>query len=201
MLIPICIILIVILSVGSLLLWKKAGESGKDMLGRNDADILMGEALDGTGCSMEYRDKKGIDSQNYYIYTVKDSDGNEISSLAVNASSGEVSVYDGKEKKLKDFSEFEYSGQSKAAGSDIDWDGVFVNGGKEVTLLPADESSFEFTFRENGSEGLVGVARAEGAAASYEGEGGTVSFQMGEDGQLQITETGNSGLSGVYRKK
>ncbi len=197
----ICIVLMVILSAGSLILWKKAGDSGKDALGQSDADILMREALDGTECSMEYRDKKGIDSQNYYIYTVKDSAGNEISSLAVNASSGEVSVYDGKEKKLKDFSDFEYSGKSAAAGSEIDWDGVFVNGGNEVTLLPADESSFEFTFRENGSEGLVGVARAEGASASFEGESGTVSFQMGDDGKLQVTETGNTGLSGVYRKK
>ncbi|MCR5488137.1 MAG: hypothetical protein K6F35_11560 [Lachnospiraceae bacterium] len=191
----------VVLILGGLALFKAIGNGGQDALKRPDADILLGEALEGTGCKADFEGKKGIDSENYYIYTVKDSEGGNLSRLAVNAASGDISVYDPEAEAVEDFSQFERYDQSAASAGRVDWDGTYEQNGMTVSLLPSDESSFEFTIRGKDGAEFIGVARSEGSEAEYQDEEETIRFVMGEEGALVLTETGSLHASGTYQKK
>ena len=171
---------------------------------KEDADNLMTEALAGSGCSAEYRDSIEIDEGGYYTYTVKDPEGNTMDMiLAVDGFSGEVKVYDPLKKGVLDFSEFHYYEKTDSRFRDISWDGKFSKGDLSIELLPADDSSFEFTVYEKDKAILSGLALIEKDGASWESEDkkDSIGFKMTGAGVLQVTGKGDHDISGEYKRK
>lgn len=171
---------------------------------KEDADNLLTEALDGSGCKADYRDSIEIDESGYYTYTVTDPEGNVMDMiLAVDGFSGSVQVYDPAKKEVMDFSEFPYYDKTESRFRDINWDGRFSKGDQSIELLPADDSSFEFTVYEKDRKVLTGVAFIEKDGAAWESEDKkeSIGFKMTGPGILQVTEEGDMGISGEYKSE
>ncbi len=186
------------------------GQQGEDqktpafILKKEDADNLISEELSGSGCSAEYKESLEIDGNGYYTYTVKDPDGKEMDRmLAVDGFSGDVKVFDSGLKKISDFSEFPYYDKTDRKFKDISWDGQFAKGDISIELLPADDTSFEFTVNEKDKELLSGVAFVEKDEARFESEDKkeTLVLKMTGPGELKVTESGDLKISGEYKRK
>ena len=171
---------------------------------KKDADLLLEEAIDGTGCKAVFLETVEIDGNGYYTYSVTDPDGKDLKEgLAVDGFSGNVCVYNPDAGKVKDFDSFEYYDRSSARERNISWEGDFIlNDSLKVSLVPADEDSFEFTVYKKDEEVLFGVARIDGDKAEWtaadEKEG--LSFKMVDENTLQIVENGSLRISGQYVK-
>ncbi|MCR5650117.1 MAG: hypothetical protein K6F86_02915 [Lachnospiraceae bacterium] len=171
-----------------------------------DAERLISEELSGTGCTTEFSESLEIDESGYYTYTVKDPEGKIMDQmLAVDGFSGDVKVYDREKNRVSDFSGFAYYEKSDNRFRDISWDGVFVNNGISIELVPADEAAFEFTISQKDNTLLVGMGSVEKNKAFWksEDEKETIEFEMTDEGELEVTETGDQDLeiSGSYKRK
>ncbi len=183
---------------------EKAEETSKFIIEQKDADMLLNEALTGTGCRAVFADTAEIDENGYYTYTVIDPDGGEMKTgLAVDGFSGDVFVYDAGKKKVSSFEGFDYYDSSPLKNRNISWDGRFVLDNFSVELLPADESSFEFTVSKKDKELINGLAVIEEDEASWESEDKSerITFKMIDDKTLQMVGTGKAMISGQYIKE
>ncbi|MBO4373658.1 MAG: hypothetical protein J5829_00980 [Lachnospiraceae bacterium] len=171
---------------------------------KEDADALIMEELSGSGCSTRYRDSVRIDAGSYYTYTVMDEDGKKLDILlAVDGFSGDVKVYDPAKKDVLDFSEFPYYDKTQRKFRDISWDGIYTKGETSIELLPADDSSFEFTVYEKERTILSGTAGIENDEASWESgdRSESIVFRMTGPYDLEVTEKGTLSISGKYSRK
>ncbi|MCR5778035.1 MAG: hypothetical protein K6G84_11560 [Lachnospiraceae bacterium] len=169
-------------------------------ISQDDADQLISEKLDGTNANAIYNNMDYADGMDIYTYTVVDADGNELDQmLAVDSVSGEVYVYDYDNEVLSDFSEFElYDPDSHA---NISWSGTFTLDKMTVTLDPADDNSFEFSFANDGETEFQGVAQIDGNKASYEDDDVKLTFEFDKDGSLKVVNNGNiNSYAGIYAK-
>ena len=171
-------------------------------IGQGDADAILAEKLDGTECQAVFNDFRDIGTEEYYTYTVVDSDNNELDQmLAVNAVSGDVVVYDLEADKISDYSTFEYYNEKKDA--DVNWEGDFYLEPRTVHLEPADDNSFEFTITKDGEEEpeLAGIATADTEdrwQATYEDDKVSLIFERTKNG-LEIRDKGDmSGFAAIY---
>ncbi|MCR5626778.1 MAG: hypothetical protein K6F99_05625 [Lachnospiraceae bacterium] len=170
-------------------------------LSQEDADALVAEKTSPLNFTPVYNEQVVNDKNTYYTYTVLDENEEEIEQLlAVDAVSGEVSVYDLENDKILPYSDFKY--YNAETDEVVDWNGTFKNGQISVTLLPADEVNFEFTFEGGGVDKLVGVATlASNRKAVYEDEKVCLVFNMKGD-TLTIIDGDDvkSGYAGEYKK-
>ncbi len=183
---------------------EKTEEVSKFIIEQKDADMLLNEALTGTGCKAVFADTEEIDENGYYTYTVIDPDGGEMETgLAVNGFSGDVYVYDPGKKKVSSFEEFDYYDSSVLKNRNISWDGKFVLDNYSVELLPADESSFEFTVSKKDKKLVSGLAVIKGDEAGWESEdkSESITFKMIDDKTLQMVGNGKAMISGQYIKE
>ncbi|SKB76505.1 hypothetical protein SAMN06296386_10531 [Lachnospiraceae bacterium] len=174
-------------------------------IGQGDADAILAEKLDGTGCQAVYNDFMDIGEEEYYTYTVVDSDDTELDQmLAVNAVSGDVVVYDLEADEISDYSTFKYYNEKKDA--DVNWEGDFYLDPRTVHLEPADDTSFEFTITKDGEDEpeLQGIATTDAKdrwKAIYDDGELSLTFERTENG-LEIHDNGDmSGFAAIYEDK
>jgi len=175
-------------------------EKNKFLIEQKDADVLLTEALEGTDCKAVFEESLEIGDNGYYTYTVTDPQGEDMKDrLGVDGFSGQVVVL--KDGKAEDFSSFAYYDRSSARNRDINWEGDFVLDNLTVSLVPADELSFEFSVFKKDEKLLSGVARIEGPEAFFESGEEKLEFKMTEEGTLQLVETGRLRISGQYTRQ
>ena len=175
-------------------------ETEPDEISEEDANHLLEEKLDGLGCSAIFDSETDIDENDYYTYTIIDSDDNELEQmLAVDAVSGEVYVYDMDEDKISDFKNFSLYNPEKDV--EISWEGDFKLDDMTVSLEPADTNSFEFVFKDaDGNNVFAGVAEISGNSAGYEDDDVSLTFSFEVDGSLKIANNGNiNAYAGIYQ--
>lgn len=165
-------------------------------LRQEDADQLVSERLEGTGCQFKEDGTAVIDENHYYIYRIT-KDGETVSQgLAVDDVSGEVSVYDFEQEAVAGYEEFEYYDADRDA--EIMWDGTYYMEEYMITLLPADAAASEIHVSRDGKELLVDMIYPERAEALLESSDFTVSITKEGDELLVEDEEGKSGFSGTY---
>ena len=167
-----------------------------------DADSLLTTKLADDGYTFAGQEEGArIDDADYFIYHISDGGVELEQGIAVNKVSGEIYGYNFADGTITDYasSMFYNEEQDKV----YSWDGTYEN--KEtktqVTMLPADASTFELTITVDGVEKLFGSAMATGDTAQYEGEDISFAIKM-RDGEIQITDVkGKSNFSGTYLQK
>ncbi len=169
-----------------------------------EAAKILGEKLSSLGLKGEFSEFTEVDEVDVFLYSVVNNDGKESDEmLAVNAVSGEVMVYDPAKDKLLPYERF--SMLKDKSSERVSWDGGFYLAPRTVTLMPADDNSFEFTITKDGSKEpeFFGVAYTgkEDREAEYEENGLKITFIMSGD-SLEIKEEGKkAGISGVYERQ
>lgn len=170
-----------------------------DEISEEDANSLLAEKLDGLGCSAIFDIETQVGDNDYYTYTVVDSNGDELDQmLAVDNISGEVYVYDMDADEVSDFKNFSLYNPEKDVK--VSWEGSYKLEGMTVNLEPADDNSFEFTFTDEKGESVFGgVAEIDGNSASYEDDDVSLAFSFETDGSLKISNKGNiNAYAGIY---
>ncbi|MCR4892799.1 MAG: hypothetical protein K5989_11540 [Lachnospiraceae bacterium] len=173
-------------------------------IGQESADAIIQEKLAPTGCTGYYNEIYTVNGEDYYTYTVADSNEDEIDQmLAVNTVSGEVFVFDIDNETIADYSTFAFYDAER--DEDVAWEGIFTQGDRELLLEPMDSHSFEFTITKGGKSELVGAAEAsadEKRQAAYDDGKISLVFEMDKD-SLKIMDkgSGKSGYAGTYKKK
>ncbi len=168
---------------------------------QSDADTLLSEAIEGTGCMAVFDNTLEKNGEGYYLYEVTDSDGFVLDQqLAVNGKSGDIFVYLPKSGKIEDFENFEYFDSSSLKDARIVWDGTFVLDKFRIELVAADESSFEFTVFSKDEELISGMVRTEGNSGTWQSEDGqeSISFKMVDNDTLQVLTENTERFSGQY---
>ena len=186
---------------------KEAGGDEKESpapaeITQEDAEAIISDKLYETDARGTFQEMKSIDGENYYIFEVADSEGEEHwENLAVNSVSGEVFVYDGETGEVEDYSEFSLYDEAK--DEKISWEGTFRNGTYEVTLDPADENAFEINIKKEGKSELVGVVQVDDTGKTGKYDDGKVSLSFERDGDTLIIsdEGGSSGYAGTYSQE
>ena len=193
----------------------KIGETGTEESGEEDgtesdkieqdtADELLKEKLNGTGCKAVFSEYTEVDEVDCYLYSVVNKDEEEAEQmLAVNAISGEVMVYDSDSDSILPFERFQY--YTDDGEGQVSWDSEYYSAPFKVSLLPADDTSFEFTITKDGSKdpALTGIGRVssdKSKEAVY--EDGSLSLTFVNNGEtLEIREEGKkSGFAGKYER-
>ncbi len=174
-------------------------------IGQGDADGILAEKLEGTDCKAVFNDFRDIGTDEYYTYTVVDSEDNELDQmLAVNAFSGDVVVYDLEKDSISDYSTFIYYDEKKDA--DVNWEGDFYLEPRTVHLEPADDTTFEFTITKDGEEepelaGIATVDQEDRWQAVYDDGEYSLTFERTKNG-LEIHDNGDmSGFAAIYEDK
>ena len=180
-------------------------EAKPELIERKEADGYISAKLKDLGVRAVFSEETEVDEVDVFLYSVVNNEGEDTDQmLAVNAVSGEVMVYDPDKDKLLPFERFSYL--TDKGSEPVSWDGEFYLAPRTLTLMPADDNSFEFTFAEDGKKetevfGVAYVKGEDGRKAEYEEDGQKLTFIMGS-GSLEIKEEGKkSGLSGVYERQ
>ncbi|MCR4589689.1 MAG: hypothetical protein K5668_02620 [Lachnospiraceae bacterium] len=175
-----------------------------EVIERDEALKALEEKLEGTGCRAVFSKKAEVDEVDCYLYSVVNNDGEEPEQmLAVNAVSGEVMVYDSESESLLPFDRFEY--YKDDGKGPVSWDSVYYLAPFKVSLMPADDTSFEFSITKDGSKkaeltGVADVSSDSPKEAFY--EDGNLSLTFVNNGEtLEIRDKGKkSGFAGKYER-
>lgn len=163
---------------------------------QSDANQLVTEKLEGTGCVFQADGVREIGENHYFIYRIQ-KDGSDVKQgLAVDDLSGEILTYDFESESVSGYEEFEYYDAKK--DEEALWDGTFYLENSFITLLPADSVSSEIHVNVDGKEVFEGMIYPEGDTAVLKEKDFTVQFLM--DGQELTVEDkeGKSGFNGTY---
>lgn len=173
-------------------------DSGKIIeIDEKSAEQLVSERLDTTKYSVKKDSDVTVDDVNYYIFNVFEGETQLTMGVAVNKVSGELFAYK-EDKTIAPYSEFTLNDESN--NITVQWDGTFNSEVASLELLPADENSFEFTFKSStGTDTLTGVAQISGNEATYEDENGFKITFVKEDKVVTVTENGTSSSSTAFQ--
>lgn len=124
-----------------------------DALTEDDADALMEGCLKDTGCEAEYQYRIDDERGSFFIYYITKGEDDLEQMLAVNAVSGEISVYNDLDDK---FSEFEsFSEYKEENDENISWIGVYGKDKYELIVDQEEPGSLVFSIFE-GDKVLTG---------------------------------------------
>lgn len=175
-----------------------------EVIEEDEALKALEEKLEGTGCRAVFNKQAEVDEVDCYLYSVVNNDGEETEQmLAVNAVSGEVLVYDSEYESLLPFDRFEY--YKDDGKGPVSWDSGYYLAPFKLSLMPADDTSFEFSITKDGSkkEELTGVAEVSSynpKEALYEDGGISLTF-VNNGETLEIRDKGKkSGFAGKYER-
>ena len=184
---------------------EESGSAEKpEEIAKEEAQKSLEEKLEGTGCKAVFSEQTEVDEVDCYLYSVVNKDDEELEQmLAVNAVSGEVLVYDSEEKSLLPFDRFEYYADD--GKGPVSWDSEYYLSPIKVSLMPADDTSFEFTITKDGSKkaeltGVANVSPENLKEAVY--EDGSLSLTFVNNGEtLEIRDKDKkSGFAGKYER-
>ncbi len=169
---------------------------------QSEADKILKEKLKGLDCNVIFSKFTRLDEVDCYLYSVVNKDEEKSDQmLAVNAVSGEVMVYDPDSDSLQSFDRFEY--YEDDGSSPANWDASYYLSPRTVTLMPADDNSFEFSVKKDDVkepelEGIARVSSNNLKEAVYEKDKVSLTF-VNKGDTLEIKDNGNkSGFAGIY---
>lgn len=110
-------------------------------LDQDDTDIIIEEALSGTGCDYEFARRIDND-ESFYVYTITKNDDILDDQLAVNTATGEIFTYKDITDEMLPYTEF--SEYDPATDSSIDWTGVY--GKDDIDLIVEEDEPGNFTY-------------------------------------------------------
>ena len=172
---------------------------------QDTADKILEEKLQDAECHAIFSEYTDVDDVHCFLYSVVNKNEEELSQmLAVNAVSGEVLVYDADNDKLLPYDRFEFYVDD--GNGPVSWDGKYYLSPRTVTLMPADDNSFEFSIKkdkekEPNLEGVASVSGEDTHEAIYEDEDISLTFVYKGD-TLEIRDNGNiSGVAGIYERQ